>query len=184
MTVFYSDHLSADMGATGHWTTLASPAKVVNVGSKHSRLRHLSARTLVPSTADLADNDEIHLFDMKSGDRILEFFVSCDAGWDTTATFDYGPYLKSTGVHIDENLFASAFDQVNEVARVDIFDESTTLADWDRGKPLWDLANTGGGTYSVDPHEIWTIVATATANLTAMAAETEMLHEVYYLAGD
>lgn len=184
MTVFYSDHFSADMGDTGHWSTLASPDKIVNVGGKHARLRLNAARVLVPSTADLADNDEIHFCDMRSSDRLVELYISCDAGWHTTATFNYGLYLKSTGVAVDEDLFAAAYDQVNEVARGDIFDQATTLADWDRGKTLWELAAIGDGTDTVDPQVIYTIVATASANLTAMAAETEMLLEAWYIAGD
>jgi len=184
MTVFYSDHLSADMGDTGHWSTKSSPDKIVNIGGKHSRIRLNSCRVLVPSTADLADDDEIHFCDMKSGDRLVELNMSCDAGWHTTATFNYGLYIKSTGLALDEDLFAAALDQVNEVARTDIFDQATTLADWDRGKTLWELGAIGAGTDTVDPQVMYTIVATATANLTAMAAETEMLLEAWYIAGD
>jgi hypothetical protein len=185
MTVFYSDHFSANMGVTGHWTTKLDPNKIVDIGGKHPRLRRNAARLLVPSTADLADNDEIHLFDMHSSDRLIELFVSCDAGWHTTATFNYGLYLKSTGVARDEDLFAAAYDQVNEVARVDIFDQATTLADWDRGKALWELLEIGlSESVVADPQVMFTVVATASANLTAMAAETEMLIEAYYTAGD
>jgi hypothetical protein len=185
MTVFYSDHFSANMGVTGHWTTKLDPNKIVDIGGKHPRLRRNAARLLVPSTADLADNDEIHLFDMHSSDRLIELFVSCDAGWHTTATFNYGLYSKKTGLARDEDLFAAAFDQVNEIARGDIFDQSTTLADWDRGKALWELLEIGlSESVVADPQETYTIVATASANLTAMAAETEMLLEAWYIAGD
>jgi len=184
MTVYYSDHFSADMGATGHWSTKLDPNKIVAVGKKHSRIRRTAAWCLIPSTADLADDDEIHLFDMKSSDRLLELFVSCDAGYHTTATLNYGLYNKATGLAVDEDLFAAAHDQVNEVARVDVFDLATTLADWDRGKMLWELAAIGAGTDTVDPQLTYTIVATASANLTAMAAETEQLVEAYYIAGD
>ena len=184
MTVFYSDHYSADMSATGHWSTLLAPAKQVTVGKKHSRIRRSAAWCLIPATADLADNDEIHLLDMKSSDRLIELFVSCDAGYATTATFNYGLYDKATGLAVDEDLFAAAYDQQNEVARFDVFDQADTLADWDRGKTLWELAAIGAGSDTVDPQLVYTIVATASANLTAMAAETEQLIEAYYIAGD
>ncbi len=187
MTDFYSEHYSALTGETGHFTTLTTGTVTVPVHDKHARLRRSAARFSVPNAQDLADNDVIRMMDFKSSDRIVEMFHSCDANWGTNSTFNIGLYQKNplnAGVVIDENLFGNAYDISGEVLRVEIFDQATTLDDFDRGQPLWFLADIGGGSYSVDPHEIWTLAFTCSQDISAAAALSENLFEVYYIAGD
>jgi hypothetical protein len=184
MTLFYSDHFSADQGETGHYTTKLSPDKIVTVGKKHSRIRRTAAYYTIPASTDMADNDEIHYFDMKSGDRLINLFFSQDANQGATATYDLGVYLKSTGLEVDDNLFAAADDWAGAIAREDLFTQATTLDNWDRGKTLWELAAIGGGSDTVDPQVMYTIVATATANITVVDDAVETLVEAYYIAGD
>ncbi len=187
MTDFYSEHFSALTGETGHFTTLTTGSLIVPVHDKHARVRRNAARFTVPNGQDLADNDVIRMFDMKSGDRIIEMYHSCDANWGTNSTFNIGLYEKNplnAGVVIDEDLFATAYDISGEVNRVEIFDESTTLDDWDRGKQLWDLAQIGDDTNTSDPYEIWTLAFTCSQDISAAAAAGENLFEVYYIAGD
>ncbi len=187
MTTLYTDHYSANQGATGHATTLITPSKIVDIGKKHSRIRRSAAFLTVPDATDLVDDDIIRIMDLKSGDRLIELFVSSDADWHTIATFNIGLYLKGAandGAAVDEDLFAFEHDWVNEIARVDVFDQATTLDDWDRGKTLWEQAAIGDGSDTVDPQTTYTIAATATANITVVNAAVEMLFEAYYVAGD
>ena len=187
MTTFYSEHFGPAVGETGHFTTLSAPVPLVPVGIKHARIRRTACAYIVPDATDMASGDIIRLFDLKSSARLIELFVSSDADWHTIATFDIGLYLKGSdnaGAVQDVDLFASAHDWVNEVARVDVFDESGTLDDWDRGKRLWELLAIGAGTDTTDPGVTYTVAATATANITVVNAAVEMLIEAFYVAGD
>jgi hypothetical protein len=187
MTTFYSPHYGPAIGETNHFTTLLAPPPMPDIGIKHTRIRRTQAQFIVPDATNMAAGDITRLFDMKSSDRLINLYVSCDADWHTTATFAYGLYLKGVnndGAAIDFDLFASSHDQVNEVARVDVFDTATTLADWDRGKTLWELAEIGDGSYSVDPEEDWTVAMTAVGDTTVVNAAVSMLVEAYYTAGD
>lgn len=187
MTDFYSNHYSAEVGETGHFTTLSTPVRFLSPGIKHSRVRRTAAYLTVPAAQDLDDDDVIRLLDLKSSDRLIELFFSMDANWGATTTFNVGLYKKGSannGAVIDEDLFGSAIDWSGEIARVDYFDEAGTLDDWDRGKALWELAAIGAASYTSDPGEIWTVTAQTTQDISATAAAVEMLVEAYYVAGD
>ena len=187
MTTFYSDHYSADQGATGHFTTLVSPFKTVAVGKKHGRLRRSACYLTVPSGQDLADDDVIRFMDFKSSDRLVELLFSMDANWGATTTFNVGLYLKGSaddGAVVDEDLFGSAIDWSGAIARVDYFTEAGTLDNWDRGKTLWELAAIGAASYTEDPQTTFTLTAQCSQNISATAAAVEMLVEAYYVSGD
>lgn len=187
-TTLYTNHYSPDIGETGHATTRQSPHEGTPVGLKHARDRWSSAQLIVPDATDLTTGDIIRIMDLQSNARLRELFVSSDANWHTTATFNIGLYLKGDaddGAVVDEDLFAAADDWVNEVARVDVFDQATTLADWDRGKMLWELVNAvTASTYAKDPQVMYTIAATASADITVVNAAVEMLFEAHYNSGD
>lgn len=186
MATYYSDHYSADVGSTGHFTTRTAN-KVLPVGIRHARLRRTSARIVIPSSTDLGSGDIIRVFDMRSSTRLVNLYFSMDADFGATTTFDIGLYKKGSaddGAVIDADLFASAVDWAGAIARVDYFTESTTFTDMDRGKPLWTLADIGAGTYTEDPQEMWTIAVTTTQDISAVAAEVNMLAEAIYVAND
>ncbi len=188
MADFYSDHYSADQGQTGHFTTLlTAQQRTLVVGKKHARLRRTACYISVPNAQDLADNDVIRFFDMKSGDRPIQLFASMDANWGATASFNLGLYLKGTnddGAVIDEDLFASAVDWSGTIARTEYLVESSVLDEWDRGKTLWELADIGDGTYTTDPFQTWTVASTFASNPSATDALVEMLVEMIYVAND
>lgn len=188
MTTFYSEHYSADVGDTGHFTTLLSVPKSVTVGKKHARMRRTAAHLTIPLSTDMGSGDIIRLLDMKSGDRLIELLFSMDANFGATTTFDVGLYLKgpaNDGAVVDVDLFGSAIDWAGAIARVDYFKEAGTLDDWDRGKTLWELAAIGAGSDTVDPGTTYTIAATTTQDITVTAASPiEFLCEAYYIAGD
>lgn len=187
MADYYSNHFSAEIGSTGHFTTLI-PNKVVPVYAHGARVRRTEARMLVPSGQDLGDDAVIRLLDLRSGDRLIEAFFSMDADWGATTTFNLGLYkkgLNNDGAVIDEDLFGSAIDWAGAITRVDYFKESATLADYDRGKTLWELVTIGAAsTYTSDPMETWTLTAQTTQDISATSAAVSFLCEVFYIAGD
>jgi len=188
MADFYSNHYSGLQGATGHFTTLQSPTlDRVKAGLGGSRKRHKFCQISVPNGQDLADNDVIRLFDVKSGDRPIQLFFTNDVNWGATADFNVGLHEKGAnndGAVIDEDLFESTpFDISGAIVRVDVF-SLAVLDEWDRCKTFWELANIGDGSYSVDPRETWTVTMTAEGNPSAAAALVEMLVELEYIAGD
>ena len=188
MADFYSDHYSNDQGVTGHFLTLLTAHKSVSVGKSHSRVRRKACYISVPSGQDMADNDVIRLMDFKSSDRLTEIYASMDANWGSTADFNIGLYLKgadNAGAVVDEDLFAGQIDWAGTIARVDYFNGANgSLDEWDRGKPLWELAAIGAGSDTVDPMVTYTLATTNSSNNNAAAALVEMLIEVYYVAGD
>ncbi len=188
MATFYSNHYSGAVGSTGHFTTLDAPVPAVPAGFGSARYRIKRAELEVPLSTDLGSGEIFRLMDFKSSDRIEQIFFSMDANFGATTTFSIGLYEKGSnndGAVIDLNLFGSAIDWSGEIAYVDYFDQSTTLDGWDRGKELWDLANIGGGTYSSDPEEDWTLTCETTQDITVTAATAiEFKVAVTYTAGD
>jgi len=187
MTDYYSEHYSANVGSTGHFTTLLNTHKAVGVGKKHSRIRRSAAYLTVPSAQDLADDDVIRLLDLRSNDRLYSLLFSMDGNWGATTTFNVGLYLKgdyNNGAVVDEDLFGSAIDWSAAVTRVDYFKEAATLDDWDRGKQVWELAVIGAATDTVDPETIYTVAATCSQNIDATDAAVEFLCEAFYTSGD
>lgn len=188
MTTYYSDHYGPAVGATGHFTTRRTPgAPALDPTMSHGRRRKSQARVTVPAAKDFGAGEIIRLFDLRSGDRLLDLRICCDANFGLVATWDVGLYKKGLvddGAVIDADLFAAALDLVDAVARTDVFTQATTLTDMDRGKPLWYLADKGAGTYSADPFEIWTVAMTSTADLTVVDGAVEIVVEADYFSGD
>ena len=183
MTVFYSPHFTDETPTT---TTLAvaaaDPAIKSAPGTAHATMK--KTHTLINlAGATLADEDDIRMFPMKSGDRLYELFISVPAAWDfTTLTAQIGLWEAGevhNGVVIDDDLFNTSFDLTATTARVDQFD-GNVLEDEDRGKRLWEMANEGDGTYTVDPFEVWDIVITISALTAGNAVSAEILLEAFY----
>lgn len=187
MATFYSNHYSADVGATGHFTTLSNPPILVAPGRGHTRFRRKEARLTVPSGQDLGDNDVIRIMDLKSSDRLINLYFTMDANWGATTTFNVGLYEKGNnndGAVVDEDLFGDAIDWSGAIARVDYFDEATTLGNIDRGKTLWEQAAVGDATYTTDPGIMFTVTAQTTQDISATAAAVVMMVEAYYMSND
>lgn len=187
MTDYYTEHYGPRIGVTGHFTTL-SPSVVMKNTEKRSRVRRTSARWIVPAGTDMGVSDVIRLFDMKSSDCLHKLLISSDADFGVAAHFHIGLHKKGDhddGAVIDADLFAGTIDFAGAIARVDYFNgASGTLDDHHRGQPLWYLADLGAGTYTEDPHEVWTITMTAQENLTVVDDAVSMLAEAYYVTGD
>lgn len=200
MTTFYSEHYSGRIGASGHFTTLLAPDPILRSGNSGEgsiggRLRQKAARFLVPSGTDMGSGDIIRVLDLVSSACVWHVFVTLDADFGATTTFDIGWYKKgdaNDGAVIDADLHASAVDWAGAIgpttsaaasAPVDYFCESGVLNQNDRGRPLWKLADIGAATYTQDPFETWTLAFTTTQDISAAAADVSVLCEVIYTGG-
>ena len=180
---YYSNHYSGAIGSTGHFTTLQSPnVDRVPSGFGGSRLRHKFCNYIVPATTNFGDNDVIRLFDVKSGDRPINLYVSMTDENGATATWNYGLWFKgdnNDGAVINEDVFALAHDEKDAVARVDVLTLAGLVDDWDVGKTFWEHAG-----QSSDPRVMYTIAKQASADPTVVDAAVETLIELVYIAGD
>ena len=179
MATYYSNLIQPDQTTP---TTVPTIRAITSAGQHRGRLRYSRAEINFASGTDLADNEVIRWVTLKSSDRIIELHASSDADWRSTATFNIGLYLTGSnhdGAEADEDLFASAVDFQNAVARTDVFKEATTLTDMDRGKPIWTLLGA-----SADTATSYDLVWQATANIDATADATNSVMEVYYVSGD
>lgn len=139
-----------------------------------------------------ADGDTVSLMDFKSGDRLCSILVSDNGGQGaTTSDWNYGLYKSSVtdlGALVSagsETTFAAAHDQSGPITSVDVFAAAGgDTDDWDRGKALWELINlSDADTYTSDPFETWTLVATSSDAVATTAAVVEWLVEVFYVPG-
>ena len=151
-------------------------------GFGHSRLRYKKAKVTVGTIAGIGD--EIRMLQMRSSDRIHSILFSSDGG-ATAGDADLGIYksgLAHDGAVIDQNLFSTtAIDTDTAQNRVEYFEDGA-LDTEDLGKPLWELADVGGGTYTEDPSEDWDIVLTVRVAFTVAVSTLQL--EVFYTSGD
>jgi len=177
MADFYSDHYTA----TAAGTSIDNPRLKVAPGIAHAKIHY--KRGTVTTTTATAAGDVLRFFQLKSSDRLLQLFLSHTADASTSATGDCGLYATDGGAVIDLDLFCAVgtvpmSDITAAVARVDLLPVSTELEVEDVGKQLWQMADEGGGTYSVDPFETWDVAITVAAEVGIVA--TEYVLEAYY----
>lgn len=157
MPTFFSDHFSSGAGQTSLPTHPIKTPQGINGGPLRMSRGYISD----PSDA-FAAADVLRFFQLPSAARIYELYIISDAVF-TGGTVDVGLHKAGNnhdGAVIDADLFASAVDVFTAEIRTEIFGESTTFEEDDRGKPLWALANEGAGTYTEDPNETWEITGT------------------------
>ena len=178
MATFFSDHYTAD----GDNLLALVAGYRPSTGISHGRMRVKTAYFRI-ETATATNADIIRIAPFKSGDRVHRIIYSND-GAATAGDMDIGLYAAGRnhdGAVIDDNLFADALDITSAILQVDEFKQSTTLDDYDRGKPLWALAAIGGGSDTVDPVLDYDLTASVP---TKPDADTETRVEVWYTAGD
>lgn len=178
---FFSDHFGTGVATSLAGEIAYDSQKRISAGLGHARLRRKRASITVGTAAGIGEG--LRMMQFKSGDRIYNCVLTATGG--TAGAADIGVYKSGfahDGVVIDADLFGSAVTIAGGVARVDQFTESAILANIDRGKPLWTLADIGAGTYTVDPMEDWDIVLTITTAITVSLITLNL--EVEYTAGD
>lgn len=157
----------------------------VSAGIGHARMRKKVARITLDLLPVFTTNDVARIMQFKSGDRLFELTL-VSAGASTVVTVGIGLHESGNnhdGVVIDLDLFASALAVNGTVARsADMFTESSTLDDFDRGLTLWELAAIGAASYTEDPFLDFDLTLTAGAAVTT--ADEPLIIEAWYTSGD
>lgn len=161
MAAWYSDVFSSQAGATAPEKGYQCPPGRQNYPRMISKI-DLSGAAAV---AAMANADVVVMQPLSPNDRIGEVIVTADALFNagTSWTIHVGLMkLKPTNEWdstISGTLFASAVNiDTTAIARVDEFTESTALANLDRWKRAWELANIVLVTdYTRGPAERWAI---------------------------
>jgi len=172
MATYYSDHFSSD----GISRTTRDPSKFPDVGLGASK----TFNKIVHVTALALTTDVIRLCSLPSSARLIDLMIS-DGGEAAAGAYNVGLY-KSEGLGgavIDADLFASALAKGG--ARVDALIEAGTITKMMRGDYLWKMADTGDGTFTKDPNEIWDICITPSTSFTTTA--NSFLAEVKWILG-
>lgn len=148
-----------------------------------SNLKVKRARITVPSGADIGTTgDFVWVMDLRSSDAPYEVYVTADSAWGAATLLDLGLYESSTtetiGAVIDANLYGQD-DYAAGVARLDNFDVGA-LTDTHRGRALWEQADAGGGSYSSDPGETWSLLFTAAGAIAVTSGIATLDVEVWY----
>lgn len=161
---------------------LPTTTKISPAGVAHGRLRY--KRIYFKGMPLVTTPDIIRLGTFKSGDRIIEMLMTCDAVPGAGA-FDLGLYeagVNHDGAVVDDNLFCDAQIVSSAITRVDKLKEAGTLGDVDRGKTLWEMAAIGGGSYTEDPLIEFDLTQVVTTSYTT--GDSTQLWEIYYTSGD
>lgn len=173
MTVWYSDHFGAD-GSND--ITREVPKNKIPVGLIHGR-KYVKRAKFVGMPL-VTTPDIIRMMSFRSGDRLFKLELFASGG--TAGAMDVGLYLTGNandGAVVDVDLFASATTGASTIDGTDMFDESTNLISTDRGKFLWELADAGAATYSVDPFVWFDVCLTVTTSFTTGDATLILIAE-------
>ena len=185
MATYYSDHFSTN----GLQADSYDGQIRVSAGIGHGRLRYKRAQS-TPTSAGTSDT--IRMMTFKSSDRLIELLISTD-GNATGGTIDLGMFLSGAN-HDGDSLGANNINSFMDAAalttlanRTDAFGETGASAiavateNNARGLTMWEIANFGDGSYTVDPMTQFDIVITPTV---AFDAANIVTLEAYYTSGD
>jgi len=175
---YYSDHFTA----TTSGTSIDDPRTKVASGVKHAAVRY--SRASVTAPASITTGEILHAMKLKSGDRVNAIYISCPGFTGTAQPANIGLY-DGDGVVIDADILADEAtapmdDLTTAIDRVDVFaNAGAAIEEEDVGKPLWELADEGAGTYSEDPLEEWYVSITMGTE-SSVTAGAEIVLEVFY----
>lgn len=188
MTTYYSDHFTANGLAADSYDNQIR----VDAGIGHGRIRYKRGQATTHAST-FTTTDTLRMLTMKSGDRLLELWVSTD-GTATTGTVDIGLYLSGDnhdGASLGTatvNLFADALPMTTLASRTNILAAEAgstsipvTTESATSGKTIWAIANMGDATYTVNPMIDFDITILPTI---IFDAATIITMEAYYTSGD
>lgn len=189
MTQWYSDHFShsekTGAGYNGNnVTTLPSPLPMIqSAGISHGRIRY--KRASITGLPLVTTPDVLRFFSLKSSDRLLELYLSCDGG-STAGAVSTGLHEAGSnhdGAVVDADLFDTAQSIASALNRQEAW-AGGALANFgvNRGSYLWQQAAVGAASYTEDPKILFDVTCTVTTSFTV--ADSELVLEAYYTAGD
>jgi hypothetical protein len=178
MANVFSDNLAAT--PSGAYT--ASYRR--NGAATHARMR--KKRMVLATGAIITAADTSVMGTFKSNDRLYDLRLSTNVGTTAgnvdiglyKAAFDHVPVAANA---IDPDLFSDALSVISILDRAEALVQDGVIEDWQRGLTLWEMADHGGGSYSVDPMEDWDLVMTH--NATTDAAQIFLLEADYVSFG-
>jgi len=177
MANYFSEHYTTTVGGT----SVDAPRIKAPPGISHAKIHY--KRGSVTVAAGVTDDEQCRFFPMKSGDRLINLFLSTPSLTGTTMTADCGLYTPDGGAVLDLDLFCAAAtspldDLTVAVARVDLF-TLAVLENEDRGKPLWENLAEGAGSDTTDPFLTYDVVITMNTE-TSVTVGAELILEAYY----
>ncbi len=184
MADLYSDHYALAVSQASP----DDPHIKVPAGIDHAALRY--KRGTITTTVATAAADVLRFFPMRSSDRLLNLFLSHTADASTSAAGDCGLHDSPDeqgvgGAAVDTNLWcpvgtAPMIDITLAIDRVDIL-LLGDLANEDIGTRLWEMADVGAATFTVDPQSLFDITMRISAEVGIVV--TEYVMEAVYTAG-
>ena len=127
------------------------------------------------------------MFTLKPTDRLVKLEIASD-DVGTTGAFNIGTYTAKPGdgsiafTSDDPSLFATAFDvSTAAVSWTNVMHESGTVGIEYAGAPMWEIANLGAGTHTVDDKDNFVLVLTPSA---ATTDTFDVVLRAEYIAGD
>lgn len=175
-----------NVAATADSGTSTSAKMPQNVNLQHARTR-TSISHLKFSSANFTTADVAYLFAMKPNDRLVSLeFAADDTGTDGAINVGVHEMVIRDGAMqftvSDADLFASAVaTNASATSWTNIMHESTTVPIEYVGRPMWEIADLGAGTYTASTDKTFVISVTPSANTTAAF---DMVFKATYVAGD
>lgn len=194
MARFFSDHYSTIVSSATVKPATAIDGTVKSnpglAGNINYKVAHLDFESV--ATGDFTTGDQFRYFNVASGDRPIELFISSvGSEWTgTSIAAAFGLYeqgLAHDGPLIDTVLFHTHNVPPAKNRAERLFGSAGSLdgLGTNRGEPFWRLASIGAGAsngvYLEDPLEVWDLTVTFT--FTAITATGEMQVELFYIPG-
>ena len=191
MATYYSD-IFTGLGRTTAATPVGSGGDTIanitqNTTSAHARMRTTIGHIRIDADEDFDDADVAHMLILKPTDRLVRLQIICDATGAGTLDLGVSTVVPDNGTLTftvsDDDLFASQYDWNAARVWVDLLHESATVPIEYIGRPMWEIANLGAGTFTADEKNNFAITMTA-EDAGTTADNLDVLIAATYIAGD
>lgn len=179
MTDFWSDELSSDYQTApleSHYGGYGSSVK--------DNIRRGRVTLAVSGESVVESGDQVVFMKISSGDRMNGIWFSADGNVPATSTAKIGLFevgvLGAVGSEVDDALFETDAALSSAINRVEQYLHANIMDDWDRGKPMWEIAAMGDASYTKDPQLQFYIVLTFTADPGAIVTASELQIEARF----
>jgi len=152
------------------------------------RVAYKRAYVDISGIGTLINSTEVRFFTIKSGDRPISLYLTCDGSFAADWTLDIGLWDSGenhNGIELRRNMFKDNEALHVAVNRTEILARALfSVTDENRGLAAWEmvdiLGTVGGVTYGSNPKEDWELVGFL-VNLETPGVGGKLLVEMYYL---